>query len=418
MRISTNMIYQNSGSQISELQSSLNQTLQQVSAGKKILTPADDPIGSSRALVITQAAAINDQYTVNRQDVQDNLGITSGVLTNVANLLTSTRTSIISAGNGGLVDSDRAAIATTLKANLASLLSLANSTDGTGNYLFSGFSTTTMPYTQTASGATYNGDQGQRYLQVDTARQLPLSAPGEQIFGNIRTSANQFNVQADPSNTGTATLAATIDPATAANLTGNNYAVTFDSTGANFSIINTTTGGSVALTDGTTGAAITQPAPYVSGQSVKFDGMSVVITGGPPSTTPAPGDKYTIQPGNQNIFETITDAINALSAPTGNAAARKDLTAALTQANNNIDASLSNVLTVSAHVGASLQEIDSLNSAGATTKIAYAQSLSSIQDLDYAKAITTLNQQQTTLQAAQQSFVKISALSLFNYIGN
>jgi len=416
MRISTNMIYQNSGSQISDLQSSLNQTLQQVSAGRKILTPADDPIGSARALVITQAAAINDQYAVNRQDVQDNLGITSGVLGNVANILQSTKTSIISAGDGALADSDRAAIATTLKANLASLVSLANSTDGTGNYLFSGFSTTTMPYAQTASGATYNGDQGQRYLQVDTARQLPLSAPGNQIFGNIRTSASQFNVQADPSNTGGATTAATIDAATAANLTGDNYTVTFDNTGNNFSVVNTTTGAAVALTDATTGAAITQPAPFVSGQGVKFDGMNVVVTGGPPSTAPAPGDKYTIQPGNQNIFETLTDAINALSAPTGNSAARKSLTAVLTQANNNIDASLNNVLTATAQVGSSLQEVDSLNNVGATTKIAYSQSLSSIQDLDYAKAITSLNQQQTTLQAAQQSFVKISALSLFNYI--
>ncbi|MFZ6693519.1 flagellar hook-associated protein FlgL [Undibacterium sp. SXout20W] len=416
MRISTNMIYQNSGSQIADLQSSLNQTMEQISAGRKILTPADDPIGSARALVITQAAAINDQYAVNRQDLQDNLGITSGVLSNVTNLLQSTKSTIISAGNGALADSDRLAIATTLKANLASLVSLANSTDGTGNYLFAGFSTTTMPYSQTASGATYNGDQGQRYLQVNTARQLPLSTPGDQVFGNIRTSANQFNVQPDPSNAGTATATATIDPATAANLTGNNYTVTFDNTGANFSVVNTTTGAAVALTNAATGAAITQPVPYVSGQGVKFDGMNVVITGGPPSTTPAPGDKYTIQPGNQNIFETLTDAINALSAPTGNSAARKSLTAALTQANNNVDASLSNVLTVSAQIGSSLQEVDSLNNVGASTKIAYAQSLSSIQDLDYAKAITSLNQQQTTLQAAQQSFVKISALSLFSYI--
>jgi len=418
MRISTSMIFQNSGSQISDLQSSLNQTMQQISSGRKILTPADDPIGSSRALVITQAAAINDQYNVNRQDLQDNLGVASGVLSNVANLLNSSKSLVISAGNGGLADSDRAAIANSLKANLSSLLSLANSTDGTGNYLFSGFSTTTAPYTQTVGGATYNGDQGQRSLQVDTARQLPLSAPGEQIFGNIRTSANQFSVLPDPSNTGTATATATIDPATAANLTGNNYTITFDNTGANFSVINTTTGGSVALTNATTGAPIPQPAPYVSGQGVKFDGINAVITGGPPSTTPAPGDKFTIQPGNQNIFETLTDVINALNTPTGNSPARKSLTAALTQANNNIDASLGNVLTATAQVGASLQEVDSLNTVGASNKIAYAQSLSAIQDLDYAKAITSLNQQQTTLQAAQQSFVKISGLSLFNYIGN
>jgi len=405
MRISTSMIYENGGSSISDLQSSLNKTQQQIASGRKILTPADDPIGSARALVITQADALNDQYATNRQYARDNLSVADGVMSNVSSTLQSSKSLIISAGNPTLTDSDRAAIATQLQGNYNQLLGLANSTDGTGSYLFSGFSTTTAPYTQTASGATYNGDQGQRFLQADTSRQIPLSAPGSQIFGNIATSSGQFNILPDPSNSGQAAATASVNPATSGSLTGNNYNVVFDSTGANFSVVNKTTGAvAVPLT------------AYTNPTNVTFDGINLSLTNSP--NPPGPNDTIQVQPANQNIFETLTDAINALKTPTSTLAGRKDLTAAMTQANNNIDKSLSNVLTTQAQGGTSLQELTSLDTVGNATGVTNKQTLSSIQDLDYAKAISSLSQQQTTLQAAQQSFVKISSLNLFNYLPN
>lgn len=403
MRISTSMIFENGSSQISNLQSNLSTTQQQIAAGSKILTPADDPIGSARALVITQAQALNDQYGTNRQYARDNLSAADAVMTNVTTTLQSVKSLIVSAGNGTLSDSDRATIATQLQGNLGQLLGLANATDGTGNYLFSGFSTTTAPYTQTASGATYNGDQGQRSLQVGPARQIPLSVPGQQIFGNILTSANQFNVLPNPSNAGQAVATVSVDPATSANLTGNNYTVNFDSTGTQFSITNKTTG-----------AVVAPLAAYTSPQTVIVDGMKITLTNSP--NPPGPNDSIQIQPGNQNIFETITDAINALNTPASSLNARKSLTQALTQANNNIDKSLSNVLTVQAQGGTSIQELTGLDTVGQSTSLTNSQTLSSIQDLDYAKAISQLSQQQTTLQAAQQSFVKVANLSLFNYL--
>jgi len=407
MRISTNMIYQNSGSQISSLQSAVNQTMQEISSGTQILTPSDNPIGAARALVITQAAALNDQYAVNRQDAQDTLGAASNALSNVVTTLQSIKSTIVSAGNPSLTDTDRANIATTLQTNLSELIGLANSTDGTGGYLFSGFSTTTAPFVQTPNGVSYQGDQGQRTLQVDTATQISLSASGQQIFGNIRTSAGQFNIVPSAANNGNAVVTAVVNPATAANLTGANYTITFDSSATNYTV-----------TNAATGAVVVPTTAYVSGQAISFDGINATISNTPPAGGPGSGDQYTIQPGNQNVFETVTDVINALKTPTSNAAQRTNLTNALNQGNSNIDLSLGNVLTVSAQIGSNIQQIGNLNTLGAANKVSYQESLSSIQDLDYAKAITTLNQQQTTLQAAQQSFVKVSSLSLFNYIGN
>ncbi len=403
MRISTSTIYETGGSRISDLQVGLNKTQQEIAAGTKVLTPADDPIAAARALVISQSDSLNTQFATNRNYAKNNLSTAESVLGDVTTALHSIKTLLVEAGNGTYSDTERGFVAQQLQGNLDQLLGLANSTDGTGNYLFSGFSTTTAPYTKTAGGASYNGDQGQRFLQVDTSRQLPLSTPGTAIFENIRTSASQFNVQPNPSNVGQGVATASINVPTAAALTGNNYEVQFDNLGTSFTVTNKTTG------------AVALPlTPYASPQTVTFDGINLTITNTP--LPPGPGDKFSVQPGNQNIFETVTDVINALNTPAGTAAAKKDLTAALTQGNNNVDASLNNVLTSRAQLGTSLQEIDSLDSEGSAKGVAYKQDLSSLLDLDYAKAITELNQQQTTLQAAQQSFVKTSQLSLFSYL--
>ncbi len=403
MRISTSTIYDTGGSRISDLQVSLNKTQQQIAAGRKILTPSDDPVGSARALVISQSDAINDQYAVNRQNATNSLSTAEGVLQSVTTTIQNVKTLVVSAGNGALSDTDRGYIATQLQGNLDDLISYANSTDGTGGYLFAGFSNSTAPYSKTANGAAYSGDQGQRLLQVDTSRQLAISDIGSAIFGNIRTSTGQFNIVPSSANTGQLVTTAAIDPTTQNALTGNDYQVVFDNTGTNFSVLNKTTG-----------ATVVPSTAYTSPQTVTFDGISTTLTNTPGA--PAPGDKFTIQSGNQDIFKTLTDVIKALNTPTPTAGARADLTASLSQANNNVDKSLSNVLTSRAAIGTSLKEIDGLNSAGDSIGLVYKQSLSEIQSLDYAKAITELNQQQVTLQAAQQSFVKTSSLSLFQYI--
>ncbi|MEO6352810.1 MAG: hypothetical protein ABIO19_02550, partial [Burkholderiaceae bacterium] len=72
------------------------------------------------------------------------------------------------------------------------LLGLANTKDGTGNTLFAGFQTSSDAFVKdavTAGGVKYDGDQGQRMLQVDTSRQMALSDTGEAVFGSGNSSA-------------------------------------------------------------------------------------------------------------------------------------------------------------------------------------------------------------------------------------
>ncbi|GBL44434.1 flagellar hook-associated protein FlgL [Sulfuriferula multivorans] len=304
MRISTSMIFQQGAAKISDLQTNLVKTQQQLSTGRRILTPADDPVAAARALDVTQSQSVNAQYATNRQTAVGSLTAVDSTLASVTSVLQDVKTQTVYAGNGTLSNSDRSNLATQLSSDLDQLLALANTTDGIGNYLFSGYQTGTQPFVKTATGAQYNGDQGQRQIQVDSSRQMAVSDSGQAIF----------------------------------------------------------------------------------------------------------------QGNNQDVFKTLTDLITLLQTPVTTPAGSAALTAGLSTANGNIDQSLNNVLTTRASVGSRLRELDSLNSAGSSRDIQYSQTLSQLQDVDYAKAISQLTQQQTTLQAAQQSFVKIAGLSLFNYL--
>lgn len=299
MRISTQTIFETGGARIADLQTSLAKTQQQIASGRRVLTPADDPIAAARALELTQSQSLNTQYGVNRQYAKSALGAVESTLSSVTELLQQVKTTTIAAGNPTLTDTERGFLVTDLRERFDALLGLANTRDGMGNYLFSGFQTATPPFSKDAANVvTYDGDQGQRLLQVDATRQMASSITGQAVF----------------------------------------------------------------------------------------------------------------QAGGQDVFQMLNDLITMLQTP--GAPSAQDLTTH----NTNLGLALDNVLTARASAGSRLQELDALDYVGDDRNLQYSQALSDLQDLDYAKAITQLSQQQFTLEAAQQSFVKTSGLSLFNFM--
>lgn len=182
MRISTQMMFETGANRIGDLQSRLQKTQEQIASGRRILSPADDPIAATRVLDITQTQTINKQYGVNRQYAKNTLSQVEVTLAGVTELMQDVKTTIIAAGNGTLSDVERGFQATELKGRLEQLLGYANSRDSAGNYLFSGFQSNTAAFTQTAAGASYNGDSEQLKLQVDASRQMATSSPGLTVF--------------------------------------------------------------------------------------------------------------------------------------------------------------------------------------------------------------------------------------------
>ena len=187
MRISTNTLYASGQARITDLQSGLVKTQQQISTGRRILSPADDPIGASQVLNLEQGQAMNQQFATNRLNAANALREQEGVLTGIDELTQDLKTLMVQAGNGALDDTQRGYIATELDSKFDQLLALANSKDSMGNYLFSGFQAGTQPYLKTVTGASFQGDGGQKMLQVDVSRRVTTSFSGEQLFEAINT---------------------------------------------------------------------------------------------------------------------------------------------------------------------------------------------------------------------------------------
>lgn len=410
MRISTKTTYDIGSTQINKLQAALNRTQQQLSSNRRILTPADDPIASARALEVTQSQSINTQFVTNRQNAQNFLGQELQALNTSQQLISDVKELVLKAGNGTYTDNERAMLATELEVRLNDMLAVANTADGAGGYLFSGYKSTTIPYSMNPNGigATYQGDQGQRDLQVGLSRRLATSDPGSSVFDNNMTGNGSFVTGADPGNYGRGG-SGRISNGTVTNaaaLTGHNYSIDFSGTAPTSTYI---------VTDTTLGVTVPSPAvaaPYTSGKAITFDGQQFDIQG-----APANGDKFTVAPSSkESIFTTMSNLLGVLRAPGAGSAGQARLTNGLDAAHAVLDTAFDNVLALQADVGSRLKELDYLDSAGQDLELQYAGTLSDLQDLDIVKAISEFTQQETTLKAAQQTFTKVMGLSLFNYI--
>ncbi len=401
MRISTSMMYNTATAQMGNLQSSLDRTMQQINTNRRVLTPSDDPVASARALVVAQSQSMNTQFATNRQNAKSSLSHVDLALGSVTSLIQDVQTLATGAGNGSLNNADRSKMATELEGRLSDLLALANTADGSGGYLFAGFRTGSAPYSQTATGATYNGDEGQRQLQVASGRQIDVSVAGSAVFNSGMTGNGTFVTASASSNAGSVAISAG-SVADASKLTGHSYQIDFVDA-ANYTVTDKKTG--LFVPDAT-------PIAYASGTPITVDGMKFEISG-----APVAGNSLTIDKSqSESIFTTVTNLIGLLRAPADDASSKAALTAGLATAQKNLVSNFDNVLTARSTAGASLKEIDYLDSAGSDLDLQYTTTLAGLQDVDLLKAISSMAQQKLTLEAAQKSFTTMSGLSLFNFI--
>lgn len=421
MRISTSTIYESGIRAMQQQTEKLMQVQQQISSGRRILTPADDPVAAARVLEVSQSQSINAQYGTNNGSASDSLALEESTLGSITTLLQNVRDISVNAGDPTLNQSDRASLATALRGSYQDLLGLANSTDAGGQYLFSGYQGGTRPFSESAPGVVaYNGDQGQRLIQVSSSRQIAVSDSGADVFQRIPNGNGSFATQAAASNGGTGVIdsGTVLDPAKW-NVAGNSmdYTVKFAvSAGVtSYDIIDKVSGKS--LLTGTAPGAAPYPRTYTSGSNIDFS------QAGPPafdfgarlsiSGAPADGDSFTVKAStNQDVFQTINDLANLLQTSTSNAA----LTNGLSALQRNLDNALDKVSTVRSSTGSRMKELDLVKGVGDNQALQYSQTISSLQDVDYARAASELTQQQVNLEAAQKSFAKVAGLSLFSYL--
>ncbi len=534
MRISSNQIQSTGISTILNQQSQLAQTQNQLSTGQRITKPSDDPVAASRLLDLQQSLAVSQQHQSNADAATSRLNQEESILADGETQIARIRELALEGNNGSQSNDTRNMIASELKQIQEHLLQMANTQDSNGSYLFAGYQGDTRPLVRNADNTfTYNGDDGQRYIQVGTTRQVADANSGAQVYMNIKNGNGTFAVYDSASNTGTGV----IDPGTvidasayvaqtytvlfpqatdatdtalaagagslpddganptdnaqqyqlyingvavytqdegAATLTLNQLRDAINTSATNPGVVATVVDGTLHLANnpasnaditvqeslvdtgatpldttdtmtgyfGTvlTGDGVSDTAAgadivyasgaadaylvldstgaevasgvYADGSQIMFNGIQTYITGSPNN-----GDSFTVEPSTmQDLFTTIQNLIDAFTGQISGDSKRAGLSNAVNRVLMDLDQANTNFLKIRADVGSRLAAIDSQKTVNDDTINQVQQVLSNIQDLDYASAISKLNLQMTSLQAAQQTYTKVQGLSLFNYL--
>jgi flagellar hook-associated protein 3 FlgL len=399
VRVSTSWIFSTGSQTLMRKQAELLQTQTQLSSGKRVVRPSDDPGAASNALTTEQARARVAQYARNQGVAQGTLALAESALAQAGEALQGLRELAVAAGNGALSRADRAALAVEVRGRLEHLLGVANARDGAGGYLFSGYQDSVQPFARSPAGIAYQGDQGSRALQVGAQRLLEVSASGSSVFEGARAGNGHFTIAADAGNAGAAWADAgqVVNPA---GLTGDSYRVVFTGA-ATYDVLDVTTGTTLA-----TGAA------YAPGATIAFAGMQFAISG-----TPAAGDRFDIAPSaRQSAFALLDEFASLLEGYAAGTVGEGEYQTRLSAVGAGLDEQHDHVLAVRTALGARLRELDALGAQAADETLLHQQELSRLVDLDYAEGASRLAQQQLTTQAAQQSYLRLTSLSLFNFL--
>ncbi len=207
MRIATSTIYQLATQALLNQQAALAKTQNQIATGKRVQTPADDPVAAVQLHELARAQAQYQQYDKNSTAVTGRLQIEEQALADAGTVLQRARELVVQANTATLNDSDRKSIATELRSRLDELLSIGNRKDANGEYLFAGYSTASQPFARGASGSVqYAGDSGARRVEVEPTLQVQDSDPGSQLFMNIPAGNGLFVTGASSGNTGSGVI--------------------------------------------------------------------------------------------------------------------------------------------------------------------------------------------------------------------
>ena len=306
MKISTSALFDRATQQMSSVQTSLAQSQAQLASGKQIVTPSDAPDQAANIQRLQSIINRQSSYTATLNTVQTRLKTEDTSLQSVSTLLVRVKEISVQAANATISPSDRQALAVELVGLRDQMLSLANTQDSNGNYLFAGSRVSQPAFAADASGAvTYQGDQTRMTVSVGDQRSVQLNRSGSDAFVRV---------------------------------------VRQDSTGAKTGV---------------------------------------------------------------GFFQAIDDLTAAI---------KSSDQAGMQRGIGEMDSLQNGVTQAQAQVGSDMNVADAQTKVLDDTTLNLKTTLSSVQDLDYASAIALMNKQMMSLQAAQDSFGKITKLSLFSYI--
>lgn len=396
-RISTGMVFNQSVSLMMAKQSKMNHLEQQLATGSKLVSAKDDPVAAGTAVSLDRAVAALDQLGKNANVVQNRLGLQENALAEAGEMMSRITELTLQASNPALSSADLKGVASELRSIKESLLSLANTTDGTGRYLFGGTNGDSAPFSLANGTVTYSGDQTQRQVEVAPGTFVGDALPGSEIFMRLRTGDGTVDGSASASNAGTGVLT-NIGRDGTSSWNGESYTIAFTGTDA------------YEIRDAN--GAVLSTGTYTAGEDIVFGGIRVTLEG-----TPAAGDTFNAGPSTtRDIFATVDQLVAALDMDTSTPEARAAQQNLLQTGTRDVARAAETMIDARASGGAQLTAIDNAESLRESNAVSLKTTLSGMRDLDYADAISQYKLESAALQAAQTMFSQMQTMSLFNMI--
>jgi len=410
MRLSFNMKFNAGLDGILNTQQRMNRAQDQLTKQTRILTPADDPAASAKVLGLDQNLEQVEQYQNNSVLLKNNLALEETVLTNMRTSMDRARVLTISSGNGAYTAADRQAVAQEMKNIQIELLDLMNSRNAEGGYIFSGYQDKKQTYSLNNATGIYefNGDDGQKALQISPTIALPGNDSGKFVFEDVDArykttpavisggGATKATVSVSDQSLFDAFYKQNYDSLNPAN---NDYNLVLTAP-SNYEIQRN----GASLVPAVTGT-FTPDAPIV------FNGLTLTVSGA--AAVPGQVDFSLQAPEKKNILTTLGEFITALEDPNISSfdfnEAIADTLTQITSASTNIDSFLSTI-------GGRVNVLDSVFGTNEDLTVNNKAYRADLSEVDYAAALTEITKQEIALEAISNTFVKVSGVSLFDYI--
>jgi flagellar hook-associated protein 3 FlgL len=401
MRITTNMIYDRNIYSLNSANERLNTAYQQLQTGNKFQTAGEDPAGMSQKMALTKEIDLFKQYGVNGSLLENSLGHEETVLTSINNAMLSAQTLIQKSNNGSISMDDRKAIASELEGLQQQMFDLMNSKNSSGEFIFGGNQSKTQPYVKDSNGKyAYQGDPGQRNIQVSPTVKIAANDSGQDLFDIVATRRTASALTTDIK----------VDISDQDNF-DNFYKSNYNSALASNSYTVSTTAGSPDTYEIKDAAG--NPVAngnYISGNGISFNGLELTLN------VPVGGASQQFElkkPENDNILNGMSDFMAALRDPSitadNFALEVADATVHMKNARLNIDHGLG-------ELGGRMNSLEAVMGSNEGLSTLNSEARAKVSEADLYEVISTLSKEDAALSASQLSFSKISRLTLFDYI--
>ncbi len=425
MKISNKLFNDQQLSQFSKNMEKIQKIQDKISSGKNIIFASDDPVGAVQLSGMKDVLGKVDRFIENANIARDRLHLMDATMEAVNNVFIRANELAIQASNDIYGVSDREAIAIEFDEMKSELMTLANTQDSTGTYIFAGFKTKTSPFKMNSDGAVkYNGDRGVLNLQLTESRLVETTIDGGTVFQDIVTSegvSTDLFGAIDNISRSIRTASGGVESAkaegmakmTLTNADPGTYAFTIKSgtkshdfslniTGNDLSDVATAVN-SANLDITATLEDSNKTLKLVNSFGHDIEVSDLQITG---------IDKAQIQPTSFFTFQPVDAADNKL----GNQQSIFDKDQTIASRLDEIVTIQSHVSNQRAKVGARINSAERIGDVLQERKILISKDISDIQDADLATLVTSLQAQLTSQEASQKSFINITKLNLFDFL--